>query len=1347
MSFRNSCFVPTCDSDKNKNPKLYFVPVPLNVDRRKRWFEAVGLDKNPNITTRFVCCEQHFDFKNDAENLMFFKTFKDQGDLNIKLRLKPEVVPHKNLSPDVIQSPKRTKVELEESDSSPSKSSSPFTASDELMDLQTSTSSEEDVKRREAQVTFVTMPKKKEMTLDTPTRVPRRAASKEALKQMQKITAQVDSGPETLEIHSDDDEVVTIDPTPKKKYKLSHRKSADDRDVIVLKTISYEDDSLMLDSWTDDLSPAQIAMKNATKKEIDEINSRLEFLLKETSSQVIHTGDNIALYELELEVKNAQKSNPTSTPPATVVQPQAVKNNQAFQLVMDARSGVVVGTMTPATSATLAAVSSVNSVSNVKAPQTRKRTRAAANLPTTSAPPIKVTKSTIPPPIVSVTTPAATTQRATEATAVGGLSHGNLQQKQTAIVDLTSDESRTATAPDSREVSFNKLQGKTFPSLVVVARPHLRAKDNVTTDRQILDSKVKAVLMHIPTKFTEWLIQVGLIRSEQTCTHGNKLKLGMYSDVTKFPFSGGYVWISDCCPQKFVSVFSNSVFEGSPHPPTVILKLIYHWACQTNVQNVVQWVKVDNLYVKGMNTWLRAICTVAIHTHLGLLGNPSMKVEVGVISLGTTSQDGNQRQVKVEVLGVLDVATNLVRLKAVEPMVDGDRNYRRRFSKILEPLVKWVHPGSIIITDLTVDKSTLHALGFKNVVQASVNDSLSNLTIMNYLRRIVPRMFQNTLSLLSRQIIQQFLDELVWRERYGTTPALAFDNIITHLSEQTKVDGINLVHRLTKISSNPFKNWSLNNIHSQTTPSPPPPISKPQNIPPLAPLMLTTESTMRPYKNKRIKDNSVPESSKSRKSPDIPEQMVPLEHYYYGTIDAPEGRAPKITNVVYKCGMCKSQFTNNIKLMLHLFHHISSSNIKFLCKYCLVQFNSAELLEKHIQKSHPNDTKVDEIFVCVICEGKFYNPYSLGKHMSREHVPSELPYQCLTCRMRCSSHRQAVDHFYEKHDGGTSIQCPLCLKCMSVYSNTRVLTQNMSYFVQHLQKHSKKIGAKKCPKCALWFVQKDLLKDHIIKMHTSMRRKAGLVPWPVPRAIIMVPKSRQDEPGEQINVDISNVILNFNLDKHVCKECGGHLSIKDHYPSIQNCSNDNCQYTTCCKRAMLKHTLICKDLKTTIPIQSLPFKMYCVCGHNDKDGNSMAKHLTVCERKSAYPSEAEAKAATVTHSMLDVLGLMRRTEEPSSSSVDISKDEIKIEEPIITKSSDKELDDVEIKMTVDLCEDDSTSEEVTKNNGDSSTLDGDEKLLEPDENGLLNENIMDITECVSVEDDVVQKKLGEPMDE
>lgn len=173
--------------------------------------------------------------------------------------------------------------------------------------------------------------------------------------------------------------------------------------------------------------------------------------------------------------------------------------------------------------------------------------------------------------------------RPTETSAIGGLQIGAADTKKkepSAIVDLTKDDNNVKPTADSREVTFSKLQGKTFPSLVVVARPSLRAKDgSLNSDRPQLDAKVKTVLMHTPNKFTEWLIQQGLVRSEQTCGihSGQSLKLGMYSDATKFPYSGGYVWISECCPNRFVSVFNGSIFEGAPHPPSVLLKLLYHW--------------------------------------------------------------------------------------------------------------------------------------------------------------------------------------------------------------------------------------------------------------------------------------------------------------------------------------------------------------------------------------------------------------------------------------------------------------------------------------------------------------------------------------------------------------------------------------------------------------------------------------------------------------------------------------------------------------------------------------------------------------------------------------------------
>ncbi|KAJ1526691.1 hypothetical protein ONE63_008271 [Megalurothrips usitatus] len=450
--------------------------------------------------------------------------------------------------------------------------------------------------------------------------------------------------------------------------------------------------------------------------------------------------------------------------------------------------------------------------------------QATGSLPSTgrtAAPPKTKGKSSGTPvgALAQTTIPTSAT-KPTENNSVGGLSAGTSGKKQ--------DEVKTnASGPDSREIAFNKHSGKTFPSLVVSARPHLRIRDiaqsKQTHDRSSLDSKVKCVLMYTSTKFSEWLIQQEIVRTEQYCEiHTGKdggplkMKLGMYSDVSKFPYSGGYVWISECCPNKYVSLFSGSIFESAPHPPSVLLKLMYHWCCQTNVQNVIQWVKVDNIYVKSFFTFMRSICIAAVHEKHEKLGGPQKKVEVGVISLGTTSQDGNMRQVKVEVLGVMDSESKLVRLKAVEPLQDGERNYKRRFLKILEPLRHWVHKDSVIVTDFTVDKGTLLGMGFSQVHQSNIPDppnqtaKLSNQNIMEYLRRIVPRMFQSTLSLLSRQIIQQFLDELVWRERWGPVPSQAFDSLVSHLASETKLDtGDSLVCKLNKIAANPFRDWAF----------------------------------------------------------------------------------------------------------------------------------------------------------------------------------------------------------------------------------------------------------------------------------------------------------------------------------------------------------------------------------------------------------------------------------------------------------------------------------------------------------------------------------------------------------
>lgn len=887
-----------------------------------------------------------------------------------------------------------------------------------------------------------------------------------------------------------------------------------------------------------------------------------------------------------------------------------------------------------------------------------------------------------------------TNVRPSEATALGGLLTGS--SSKTAIVDLTKDDSNKNVA-DSREVSFNKLQGKTFPSLVVVARPYLRSKEvPPPSDRSALDSKVKSVLMHTPMKFTEWLIQQGLVRSKQWCVvhPGNKLKLGMYSDVSKFPYSGGYVWISECCPTRFVSVYSSSIFEGATFPPSVILKLIYHWACQTNVQNVVQWVKVDNLYVKGLFTWLRAVCTSAIHQHMSLLGGPGKKVEVGVISLGTTSHDGTQRQVKVEVLGVLGTSEKMIRLRAVEPLAEHEKNYKKRFQKILEPLNNWVHPSSTILTDLTVDKGTLVSMGFKNVQQTSSHSEQSgttNANIMEYLRRIVPRMFQNTLSLLSRQIIQQFLDELVWREIYGISPGQAFDNIVIHVTEQTNIESKDpITVRLNKIAANPFKNWKYPTEKSakkekaeeqaepETTgrgkrnrkkkePSPPPPPKKRKKEKTTyveeddeeLPLALSRKT----IKIKEEKEKDKPKEKEPKKEPstevtvrsrrkqprsyvdddldDIPlknikkevapQETVSMERYYFGQIGG-NTVSGKIS-IAVECPECHEEFNDNYQLMIHLYNHAvpSSDGSTAQCTYCLSRYPTEDELATHLKNSHPADTKSPDLFTyaCLICEVRFAAVLTLASHMQKNHAPLELPYSCDACDYRVSSHRALADHYRSSHSSGNTVFCPYCLKIIKVYADGHELTANVVLYLDHLKQHQDKEMEVNCNRCILKFVHLGQLKEHQVRDHITVE---GATPLCSEEHFITKPKNKARPPvKDTASHSMTDTFEGLTLvlpEGMLCRECDTPLERDKHFLGTKKCSK--CSYVTQCYRAMLHHSGYCAGPHSLEDApRPAPYRTYCVCGYNTTIGTDMLTHLLMCEHKSAYNSEEEARANTV----------------------------------------------------------------------------------------------------------------------
>lgn len=64
-----------------------------------------------------------------------------------------------------------------------------------------------------------------------------------------------------------------------------------DRDVLVLKTITDGEQTLLLEAWPEDLSPAQKARQEKMDLELKNMNSRIDHIVQQTGAHVIYQGD------------------------------------------------------------------------------------------------------------------------------------------------------------------------------------------------------------------------------------------------------------------------------------------------------------------------------------------------------------------------------------------------------------------------------------------------------------------------------------------------------------------------------------------------------------------------------------------------------------------------------------------------------------------------------------------------------------------------------------------------------------------------------------------------------------------------------------------------------------------------------------------------------------------------------------------------------------------------------------------------------------------------------------------------------------------------------------------------
>lgn len=295
--------------------------------------------------------------------------------------------------------------------------------------------------------------------------------------------------------------------------------------------------SLKLECWPDELSPAQLAAYETAESEHFSIRSKLNEIVSAGGGENVFLGEIFSAYqvpgpaigleEIAKPLTAVRKETRLGRPPKL----DETRVRVERELPPRRRGGGVVEVPVeePVEDkdddeyVPMSKRAAVNKVARLAAERKREAEREAAAAAKAAAAAVAAAARK---PAVGASPPNF---RPSENSSIGGLSVGDASRNKKDVVDLTKDDPPAKGGPDSKEVTFNKLQGKTFPSLVVMARPSLRIKD-APNDRPVLDAKVKSVLMHTATKFTEWLIQQGLVRSEQACQihPGKSLKLGKY---------------------------------------------------------------------------------------------------------------------------------------------------------------------------------------------------------------------------------------------------------------------------------------------------------------------------------------------------------------------------------------------------------------------------------------------------------------------------------------------------------------------------------------------------------------------------------------------------------------------------------------------------------------------------------------------------------------------------------------------------------------------------------------------------------------------------------------------------
>ncbi|XP_037875554.1 zinc finger protein 431-like isoform X1 [Bombyx mori] len=173
---------------------------------------------------------------------------------------------------------------------------------------------------------------------------------------------------------------------------------------------------------------------------------------------------------------------------------------------------------------------------------------------------------------------------------------------------------------------------------------------------------------------------------------------------------------------------------------------------------------------------------------------------------------------------------------------------------------------------------------------------------------------------------------------------------------------------------------------------------------------------------------------------------------------------------VWKCAICKAQFTDFISLKKHTSEHYQN----FVCDTCGEGFITESALLAHTRIPHDNK------YSCSRCVATFSTLEERNMHVKTQHTNS--PYMCAYCkdRPRFTTWELRKRHLMEFHNyrAGADIY-----ECMTCHMTFKTRSQKYHHNVKAHRTKKESEYSYQCGSCSRAFASKLSLDKHIAKKH------------------------------------------------------------------------------------------------------------------------------------------------------------------------------------------------------------------------------------------------------------------------